>query len=129
MKNIVILFALVVLLLCSCHRSKTDVMQHPSITAAMAFEGVNNYCHSEYDWSRVEENPDVMYVALGDSTESEYKVIFRSYTGAIVNFYVDKASGKTRMVESVPALDVDTVTGTIDIYDYLGKTQHETEMK
>ena len=129
MKNIVILFALVVLLLCSCHRSKTDVMQHPSITAAMAFEGVNNYCHSEYDWSRAEENPDVMYVAMGDSTESEYKVIFRSYTGAIVNFYVDKASGKTRMVESVPALDVDTVTGTIDIYDYLGKTQHETEMK
>ena len=95
----------------------------------MAFEGVNNYCHSEYDWSRAEESPDVMYVALGDSTESEYKVIFRSYTGAIVNFYVDKASGKTRMVESVPALDVDTVTGTIDIYDYLGKTQHETEMK
>ncbi len=129
MKNIVISSALVVLLLCSCHRSKTDVMQHPSVTAEMAFEGVNNYCHSEYDWSRAEENPDVMYVALGDSTESEYKVIFRSYTGAIVNFYVDKASGKTRMVESVPALDVDTVTGTIDIYDYLGKTQHETEMK
>ena len=129
MKNIVILSALVVLFLCSCHRSKTVVMQHPSVTAAMAFEGVNNYCHSEYDWSRAEENPDVMYVAMGDSTESEYKVIFRSYTGAIVNFYVDKASGKTRMVESVPALDVDTVTGTIDIYDYLGKTQHETEMK
>lgn len=129
MKNIVISSALVVLLLCSCHRSKTDVMQHPSVTAAMAFEGVNNYCHSEYDWSRAEENPDVMYVAMGDSTESEFKVIFRSYTGAIVNFYVDKASGKTRMVESVPALDVDTVTGTIDIYDYLGKTQHETEMK
>lgn len=96
-------------------------MQHPSVTAAMAFEGINNYCHSEYDWSRAEENPDVMYVAMGDSTESEYKVIFRSYTGAIVNFYVDKASGNTRMVESVPALDVDTVTGTINLFDYLDK--------
>ena len=129
MKNIVRLSALIVLLLCSCHRSKTDAMQPPSVTAEMAYEGVNNYCHNEYDWSRAEENPDVMYVAMGDSTESEYKVIFRSYTGAIVNFYVDKASGKTRMVESVPALDLDTVTGSIDIYDYLGKTQHETEMK
>ena len=128
MKNIVILSALVVLFLCSCHRSKTDVMQHPSVTAEMAYEGVNNYCHSEYDWSRAEENPDVMYVAMGDSTESEYKVIFRSYTGAIVNFYVDKASGNTRMVESVPALDVDTVTGTIDLFDYLDKIQNETEM-
>lgn len=104
-------------------------MQHPSVTAEMAYEGVNNYCHSEYDWSRAEENPDVMYVAMGDSTKSEYKVIFRSYTGAIVNFYVDKASGKTRMVESVPALDVDTVTGTIDLFDYLDKIQNETEMK
>ncbi len=121
MKNIVRLSALVVLFLCSCHRSKTDVMQHPSVTAEMAYEGVNNYCHSEYDWSRAEENPDVMYVAMDDSTESEYKVIFRSYTGAIVNFYVDKASGKTRMVESVPALDVDTVTGTIDLLDYLDR--------
>ena len=46
---------------------------------------------------------------------------FRSYTGALVNFYVDKASGKTRMVESVPALDVDTVVGTIDLLDYLDK--------
>lgn len=129
MKNIVRLSALVVLLLCSCHRSKTDVMQHPSVTAEMAYEGVNNYCHSEYDWSRAEENPDVMYVAMDDSTESEYRVVFRSYTGAIVNFYVDKASGKTRMVESVPALDVDTVTGTIDLFDYLDKIQNETEMK
>ena len=121
MKNIVILSALVVLFLCSCHRSKTDVMQHPCVTAEMAFEGVNNYCHSEYDWSRAEENPDVMYVAMSDSTESEYKVIFRSYTGAIVNFYVDKASGNTRMVESVPALDVDTVTGTTNLFDYIDK--------
>ena len=115
----VILSVLMVLSLGACHQSKKDVGQVPGITAEMAYEGVNNYCHSQYDWSRAEENPDVMYVAMGDSTESEYKVIFRSYTGAIVNFYVDKASGKTRMVESVPALDVDTITGTIDLFDYL----------
>ena len=55
-------------------------------------------------------------------TATEYKVIFRSYTGALVNFYVDKSSGKTRMVESVPALAVDSVTGTIDLLDYLDKS-------
>ncbi len=95
--------------------------QHADVTAAMAYEGVNNYCHSQYDWSAAEDNPSMMYVTMGDSTDSEYKVIFRSYTGAIVNFYVDKASGNTRMVESVPALDVDTVTGTINLLDYIGK--------
>ena len=110
------------LLLCSCHRNKTDVAQHADITAEMAFEGVNNYCHSEYDWSIAEENPSMMSVTMGEETETEYKVIFRSYTGALVNFYVDKSSGKTRMVESVPALDVDSVTGTIDLLDYIDKT-------
>ena len=123
MKYLVTTFALVVMLLCSCHRNKTDIAQSSGITAEMAYEGVNNYCHSEYDWSIAEENPSMMSVTMGEETETEYKVIFRSYTGALVNFYVDKSSGKTRMVESVPALDVDSVTGTIDLLDYLDKSK------
>ena len=87
----------------------------------MAYEGVNNYCHSEYDWSIAEENPSIMYVTMGEETETEYQVIFRSYTGALVNFHVDKSSGKTRIVESVPALDVDSVVGTINLFDYIDK--------
>ena len=87
----------------------------------MAYEGVNNYCHSEYDWSIAEENPAMMSVTMGEETEAEYKVIFRSYTGALVNFYVDKASGTTRLVESVPALGIDSVAGTINLLDYLDR--------
>ena len=113
MKKIVIIFALMALLLCSCHKNRTEVNQHAEITAEMAYEGV--------DWSAAEDNPSMMSVTMGDETETEYQVIFRSYTGALVNFYVDKASGKTRMVESVPTLDIDTVTGTINLFDYLGK--------
>ena len=96
----------------------------------MAYEGVNNYCHSEYDWSVVEDeqksqsfDPSIMYVKMGEETESEYQVIFRSYTGAFVYFYVDKASGKTRMVEVVPNLDVENEIGTIDLFEYLGKKE------
>lgn len=122
MKPIVISSLLIAVLFCSCQKNKTDVIQHADITAEMAFEGVSNYCHSEYDWSIAEENPSMMSVTMGKETETEYKVIFRSYTGALVNFYVDKSSGKTRMVESVPALDVDSVTGTIDLLDYIDKT-------
>lgn len=121
MKNIVITFALMALLFCSCHKNRTDVNQHTEITAEMAYEGVSNYCHSEYDWSVAEDNPSMMSVTMGDETETEYQVIFRSYTGALVNFYVDKASGKTRMVESVPTLNIDTVTGTLNLFDYLDK--------
>ena len=91
------------------------------ITAEMAYDGVNNYCHKEYDWSIAKENPSIMYVRMGDETETEYKVIFRSYTGAFVYFHVDKASGATRMVEHVPSLDIESEAGTIDLLDYIEK--------
>ena len=91
------------------------------ITADMAYEGVNNYCHSSYDWSVAKENPSIMYVKMGEETESEYQVIFRSYTGAFVYFYVDKTTVTTRIVESVPNLDVEEEVGTIDLFDYIEK--------
>ena len=91
------------------------------ITADMAYEGVDNYCHSEYDWSVAKENPSIMYVTMGEETASEYQVIFRSYTGAFVYFYVNKSSGSTRMVESVPSLEVENEIGTINLFDYLKK--------
>ena len=84
----------------------------------MAYEGVSNYCHSAYDWSIAKENPSIMYVQMGEETDSAYQVVFRSYTGAFVNFYVDKASGTTRMEEYVPTLDVKNDAGTINLYDY-----------
>ena len=89
------------------------------ITAEMAFEGVSNYCHSAYDWSAAEENPDIMGLEMGEETDSAYHVVFRSYTGALVNFYVDKASGTTRMVEYVPALDRQEEAGTMNLLEYL----------
>ena len=49
----------------------------------MAYEGVNNYCHSEYDWSVAKENPSIMCVEMGEETDSAYQVIFRSYTGGV----------------------------------------------
>lgn len=89
----------------------------------MAFEGVNNYCHNEYDWTLAEDDPTMMYVEMGEESENEYQVIFRSYTGAFVYFYVDKSNGSTRMVEYVPNLDVENETGIINLYDYLEKQE------
>jgi hypothetical protein len=56
---------------------------------------------------------------MGEETESEYQVIFRSYTGSFVYFYVDKVSGTTRLIEYVPNLEIEEDAGTIDLYDYL----------
>ena len=120
----------VVLFLCSCHNNQTGVAQSSdvqmedtlrTITEEMAFEGVNNYCHKEYDWSVAKDNPDIMYLQMGEETDSAYQVVFRSYTGAFVHFYVNKTSGATRMVERVPNLNVEEDAGTINLFDYLEK--------
>ena len=138
MKSNIFPFVFIALLLCSCYNSKTNQPQdsdlqtemqdslsaNPSvsqITAEMAYEGVNNYCHKEYDWSVAEDNPDMMYIQMGEETETEYQVVFRSYTGAFVYFYVDKTSGTTKLVEKVPNLGVEEESGTINLFDYIEK--------
>ena len=130
MKYITLIFVCVALFFCSCINNKTEVTPSSdvqtedtlrTITKEMAFEGVNNYCHKEYDCSVAKDNPDIMYVQLGEETDSAYQVVFRSYTGAFVHFYVNKTSGATRMVERVPNLNVEEEAGTIELFDYLGK--------
>lgn len=116
-KIFVTTFMFAVLLLCSCCHS----VQKGAITAEMAYEGVNNYCHSAYDWSKAETDSVTMYLSMGDETPTEYQVVFRSYTGAKVYFHVDKNSGTTRIVEHAPVIDAEEETGTINLYDYLKK--------
>ena len=114
------MFALAVLPFSSCGSKDTGESQR-QITAEMALEGVSNYCHSEYDWSMAKDNPDIMGVEMGEETDSTYQVVFRSYTGALVNFYVNKESGTTRMEEYVPSLNVREEAGTLDLFQYLKK--------
>ena len=129
MKYIAFTFVFAALLLSSCNNKvndtqSTDVQTEDTlrtITEDMAYEGVNNYCHSAYDWSVAKDNPDIMYLTMGEETDSAYQVIFRSYTGAFVHFYVNKTSGTTRMVEIVPSLNVEEDAGTIELFDYLEK--------
>ena len=130
MKYIAFIFIFVALFLCSCNNIKVNDTQSTdlqtedtlrTITEEMAYEGVNNYCHKEYDWGVAKDNPDIMYVQIGEETDSAYQVVFRSYTGAFVHFYVNKTSGTTKMVEKVPSLNVEEEAGTINLFDYLEK--------
>ena len=130
MNYIAFIFIFVALFLCSCNNIKVNDTQSTdlqtedtlrTITEEMAYEGVNNYCHKEYDWGVAKDNPDIMYVQIGEETDSAYQVVFRSYTGAFVHFYVNKTSGTTKMVEKVPSLNVEEEAGTINLFDYLEK--------
>jgi hypothetical protein len=102
-----------------CGTEAPKPSEDASITEETAYEGVYNYCRSAYDWSIAEENPDIMYLEMGEETETEYQVIFRSYTGTFVYFHVDKSSGTARLTECVPSLGIEEDAGSIDLYDYL----------
>ncbi len=122
-KVIFVSLAAMVLSFCSCRDNKTNQTNGSetskcTITAEMAYEGVNNYCHKAYDWSMAEENPSIMGVEMGEETDSTCQVIFRSYTGALVDFYVDKTNGTTRIVERVPNLGVEEEVGSFELSDY-----------
>lgn len=126
MKKLIFALAFVLLMsamLSACETGndaiENSIVSQNGISAEMAFEGVNNYCHSEYDWDVAKDNPEIMYVEMGEQTETEYQVVFRSYTGSFVYFYVNKSNGTTRLVEYVPTLDIKEDAGSINIYDYL----------
>ena len=113
MKQLIVIFSM--LFFCSCSLEK--------VTAEKAYEGVNNYCHEKYDWSIAKDNPSIMNVMMGEESDSTYEVVFRSYTGATVRFYVNKTTGNTRMVEKVPLLNIENEAGTINLFDYLKKEE------
>lgn len=120
MKNRIIVGILIVLViggLIFLLVSKSD--NNDKITKEMAYNGVSNYCHEKYDWSIAKDNPSIMYIEFGEDLDNEYQIIFRSYTGAFVYFYVNKTTGLTKMIEKVPNLDIENDIGTINIKDYL----------
>ena len=111
---------------CGTEDLTADVVSKNHITEETAYEGVSNYCRSVYDWSIAEDNPDIMYLEMGEETETEYQVIFRSYTGSFVYFHIDKSSGITRLTEYVPILGIEEDAGTINLYDYLTSNSIDT---
>lgn len=134
MKKLVSVIVVFLLLLCAlegCILSQNNVDSEASsvgltksefengITKEMAYNGINNYCHITYDWSIAKDNPSIMSVEMGKETAAEYQVIFKSYTGSFVYFYVDKLSGITKIVDYVPDLDIREESGTINLFDYL----------
>ena len=130
MKYYAFTFIFIALFICSCNSNKVKDIQSSNVrtedtlrtvTEEMVYEGINNYCHKEYDWSVAKDNPDIMYLTMGEETDSTYQVVFRSYTGAFVHFFVNKKSGITRMVEEVPSINVKEDAGTINLFDYLKK--------
>lgn len=89
-----------------------------------ALAAVRNYC--------IAANPDLeglvnteefpTYWELASSDESEVVVLFRSYTGALVRYYIDRSTGNTYVTEFVPGITPEEVRTeeSLNVRDYLG---------
>ncbi len=104
-------------------RYRHDNGLEKKITDEQAVDAIRKYCCIN--------NPDLedivntgeyeTYWDVEASTEYEVVVLFRSYTGAQVRYYIDRISGKTRITEYVPGItdeeeDTDEV---LNAWDYV----------
>ncbi len=94
------------------------------ISEEQALSGIRAYCCSV--------NPDLeeivnkgeypAYWELESADEAQIVVLFRSYTGALIRYYIDRATGETYETEFVPGVTAEETRTDLrfDLRSYLG---------
>ena len=70
----------------------------------------------------MDPNEHVFYWNIEGETNSEYTILFRSYTGSMSYFYIDVNTGNVTLVEEPPSDsidDVQTSENAFNIWDYI----------
>lgn len=76
------------------------------VTAKQAIDAVKNYCMTVNPdlKSMMDSDEYTMYWDVTSTSPEEIVVLYRSYTGAQVRYYIDPASGDTYVTEMVPGI-------------------------
>ena len=87
---------------CGTPKNETET----KLTDEEALAAIRNYCcianPSLEEIVTDGEYPAYWEIASGD--EEEVVVLYRSYTGALVRYYIDRATGDTAVTEFVPGI-------------------------
>ncbi len=101
-----------------------DRTRGTGLTDDQALSAIVKYCTAVNPelQSIVDSGEYPAYWNLASSDAQEIVVLFRSYTGAQVRYYIDRASGETYITEFVPGITPEeTRTGeSLNAFDYLG---------
>lgn len=93
------------------------------ITEEQAAEAIRNYCISENPElaEMVESEDNMAYWDASTTDAGEICVLYRSYTGALIRYYVNPETGDTYVTEQVPGIiDEEQKTDeTLNIKDYI----------
>ncbi len=114
-KKAILLCLLVCVLLAGCGKK--------TLTEEQALTAVQNYCRiSNPDLERIEKDGEYpVYWDVSSTDEHEIVVLFRSYTGAQIRYYIDPASGDTYVTEFVPGISAEEerTDERLNVWDYL----------
>lgn len=118
------------MMICSCGRNseekavetemEDDVVEQ--ISDEQGVEAIRNYCCTiNPDLESIKTEGFPVYWEIISSDNREIVVLFRSYTGAQVRYYIDRATGITTITEFVPGImDEEKSTGeSINVRDYI----------
>ena len=117
-------------MLAGCGGSKgaseaNDPGNDETITDEQALEAIENYCY--------DKNPDLESIIneteyevkwdVQSTDEQEIVILFRSYTGAEVRYYIDRATGDTYVTEFVSGIteEEERTDETFNVKDYFIK--------
>ena len=89
-----------------------------------ALSAIRQYCMDNYPEleGKVDSEDYLVYWELASSDEQQIVVLFRSYTGAEVRYYIDRATGDTYVTEFMPGItpEEERTEETLNVWDWLG---------
>ena len=105
---------------------QTDTTAKESVqvlTPEQARDAIKNYCYSNNpDLKSLEESGEYpIYWGVVSSDENEIVILFRSYTGAQIRYYIDPVLGDTYVTEFVPQItnEEEKTDEEFNIRDYM----------
>ena len=101
----------------------TDRVGERTLTDEQALSAIRNYCCTNNpDLEGIVNDGDYpAYWEIASSTGSQVVVLFRSYTGAQIRYYIDRLSGDTYVTEFVPGItpEEEPSNESLNAWDYL----------
>ncbi len=101
----------------------TDRVGERTLTDEQALSAIRNYCCTNNpDLEGIVNDGDYpAYWEIASSTGSKVVVLFRSYTGAQIRYYIDRLSGDTYVTEFVPGItpEEEPSNESLNAWDYL----------
>ena len=93
------------------------------ITEEQATQAIHDYCIESFpDLANMEGSDDyTLYWESSTNENGEIVVLYRSYTGAMIRYYINPETGETYVTEQVPGIidEEQRTEETLNVKDYI----------